>query len=336
MTGEYTNFGTAGVKVSPIALGMGLRGQGYPEQAERLVNHAIDSGVNLIDCANTYGLGDDRRVSGTSEEVLGRVLKTRRDEVVVTTKVHSPVAEGPNDRGASRYTVMREMDRSLKRLQTDHVDVYLLHSYPTSSPLEETMRVLDDLVTQGKTRYIGVCNFDAWQVMKTLWTQDRLGADPLICVQNRYSLLNRSLESEIFDLVADQGLGIMAYSPLAIGLLSGAYSPDGPLPPHSPWASASFPDAQRDGGLAAALTSHTIAVIETVRRIAFDRGKTMSQVAINWLLSHPEVTVAISGSDTIEQFDDNLGALGWSLTEDEINTLDVVSADVGQVKAWAK
>ncbi len=324
---EYVNFGAAGVKVSPIALGMGLRGQGSAKEAERLVNHAIDSGVNLIDCANIYGLGDDRGVRGTSEEVLGRVLKNRRDEVVVTTKVHSPVAEGPNDSGASRYAVMREMDRSLKRLQTDHVDVYLLHAYPESSPLEETLRALDDLVTQGKTRYIGVCNFDAWQVMKALWTQDSLGADPLICVQNQYSLLNRGLESEMFGVAADQELGVMAYSPLAIGLLSGAYSADEPLPPHSPWESA-----KRGGRLASALTPQTVNVIESVRRIAFERGKTMSQVAINWLLSHPEVTVAISGSDTIEQLDDNLGALGWQLSENEINTLEALSAGVGQIE----
>ena len=324
---EYVNFGTAGVKVSPIALGMGLRGQNSRHDAERLVHHAIDSGVNLIDCANIYGLGDDRRVRGTSEEVLGRVLKTRRDEVIVTTKVHSPVAEGPNDRGASRYAVMREMDRSLKRLQTDHVDVYLLHAYPDTSPLEEALRALDDLVTQGKTRYIGVCNFDAWQVAKALWTQDRLGADPLICVQNQYSLLNRGLESEMFGLVADQGIGVMAYSPLAIGLLSGAYSIDEPLPPHSPWASE-----RRAGGLVEVLTPQAVAVIEAVRRIASERGKTMSQVAINWLLSHPEVTVAISGSDTIEHLDDNLGAMGWTLTEDEIGALNSVSADVGHIE----
>lgn len=324
---EYVNFGTAGVQVSPIALGMGLRGQGSARQAERLVHHAIDSGVNLIDCANIYGLGDDRRVRGTSEEVLGRVLKTRRDEVVITTKVHSPVAEGPNDRGASRYAIMREMDRSLKRLQTDHVDVYLLHAYPDTSPLEESLRALDDLVTQGKTRYIGVCNFDAWQVAKALWTQDGLGADPLICVQNQYSMLNRSLETEMFGLVADQGLGIMAYSPLAIGLLSGAYAIDEPLPAHSPWASE-----RRAGGLAEVLTPQAVSVIEAVRQIASERGKTMSQVAINWLLSHPEVTVAISGSDTVEQLDDNLGALGWSLTEEEIDTLNAASANVGQVE----
>jgi aryl-alcohol dehydrogenase-like predicted oxidoreductase len=219
------------------------------------------------------------------------------------------------------------MDRSLKRLQTDHVDVYLLHAYPESSPLEETLRALDDLVTQGKTRYIGVCNFDAWQVMKALWTQDGLGADPLICVQNQYSLLNRGLESEMFGVAADQELGVMAYSPLAIGLLSGAYSADEPLPPHSPWESA-----KRGGRLASALTPQTVNVIESVRRIAFERGKTMSQVAINWLLSHPEVTVAISGSDTIEQLDDNLGALGWQLSENEINTLEALSAGVDQIE----
>ena len=219
---HYTNFGSAGVKVSRIALGMGLREQYSDEGAQRLVGHAIDSGVNFIDCANRYGLGDDRvNLRGTAEQALGRALRTRRDEVVITTKVTGAMGDGPNDSGAARLHIMREVERSLTRLQTDRIDVYLLHGWDDSTPIEETVRALDDLVTQGKVLYFGCCNYAAWQVCKALWTADRLGAHSFICVQNEYSLLRRGLEKEMFGLIRDQGLGAMAYSPLRAGLLSG-------------------------------------------------------------------------------------------------------------------
>ena len=233
---HYVNFGSAGVKVSRIALGMGLREQYTDEGAERLVGHAIDSGVNFIDCANRYGLGDDRvNLRGTAEQALGRALRTRRDEVVITTKVTGAMGDGPNDSGAARVHIMREVERSLTRLQTDRIDVYLLHGWDDSTPIEETVRALDDLVTQGKVLYFGCCNYAAWQVCKALWTADRLGAHRFICVQNEYSLLRRGLEKEMFGLIRDQGLGAMAYSPLKAGLLSGVYTPGQPPPPGSLW-----------------------------------------------------------------------------------------------------
>ena len=324
---EYVNFGTAGVKVSPIALGLSLRGQKSADEAQGLIEHAIDSGVNLIDCANIYGLGNDPKLRGSSEKVLGRVLKTRRDEVVITSKVSGPMGAGPNDRGNSRYNVMRAVERSLTRLGTDRIDVYLLHGYDRETPLEETLRALDDLVSQGKVLYVGCCNFSAWQVCKALWTQDRLNADKLICVQNQYSLLKRDLEGEMFGLVRDQGLGIMAYSPLAKGLLSGQYAPGAAPPPRSPWAGG-----KRGVTLDTVLSPKVVAVIEAVRNVATERGKTVAQVALNWVLSHSEITVAISGSDTIEQLDDNLGALGWDLGEEEIERLNRVSSQVGVVE----
>ena len=323
---QYVNFGSAGVKVSPIALGLGLRGQSSADDAQRLIEHAIDSGVNLIDCANMYRLLDSSSEDRVrSEEILAKVLRARRDDVVITSKVHSRVGDGPNDSGASRYHIMREVERSLGRLATDRIDVYLLHAFPADSPLEETLRALDDLVSQGKVRYIGCCNFAAWEVCKALWTQDRLKLDPLICVQNPYSLLNRSLEEEMFGLLRDQGLGMMAYSPLAVGLLSGVYSPGGAPPPGSPWS------RWEPGKLKAALSDDVVAVLEAVRDIAAERGKSPAQVALNWVLSHPEVTVVISGSDTTEQMDDNLGAVGWELSEEELATLDLASAGVNKV-----
>ena len=324
---EYVNFGSAGVKVSPIALGLGFRGQNSRTEGQRLIEHAIDSGVNLIDCANVYGLGDDRRVRGTSEQVLARVLKKKRDDVVITSKVHSPMGEGPNDKGSSRHHILREVENSLRRLETDRIDVYLLHGWDDETPIEETARALDDLVSSGKVRYVGACNFAAWQVCKMLWVQDGLGADPLITVQNQYSLLVRGPETELFGIIRDQGLGAMAFSPIGVGLLSGAYGTDG----SAPAGLALGQGRPRRSGLRAAMTPETVAVIDAVRDIAAERGKTMAQVAVNWVLSHPEITVAISGSDTIEQLDDNLGAVGWELDAEELDRLDTVSSAVGNV-----
>ena len=323
---EYVNFGSAGVKVSPIALGLGLRGQNSRAEAQRLIEHAIDSGVNLIDCANVYGLGDDRRVRGTSEQVLARVLKRKRDDVVITSKVHSPMGDGPNDLGSSRYHILRQVENSLRRLDTDRIDVYLLHGWDDETPIEETARALDDLVSSGKVRYVGACNFAAWQVCKMLWVQDGIGADPLITLQNQYSLLVRGPEAELFGIIRDQGLGAMAYSPIGVGLLSGAYGSDGSAPPGSLWGREDRVDSLR-----AALTPETVAVMDAVRDIAAARGKTMVQVAVNWVLSHPEITVAISGSDTVEQLDDNLGALGWNLEPGEIDRLNQISGAIGNI-----
>ncbi len=317
---HYVNFGSAGVMVSRIALGMGLREQYSAEGAERLVGHAIDSGVNFIDCANRYGLGDDRvNLRGTSERALGRALKGRRDEVVITTKVTGPMGDGPNDSGASRVHLMREVERSLERLDTDRIDVYLLHGWHDSTPIEETVRALDDLVTQGKVLYVGCCNYAAWQVAKALWTADRLGADPFICVQNEYSLLRRGLEREMFGLIRDQGLGAMAYSPLRAGLLSGTYTPGQPPPPGSLW------DERPDEDYASALPPSAAPLFSALRSIAAERGASVAQVALAWVLSHPEITVAISGADTTERLDENLGALELELTAEERRTLDETS-----------
>ena len=210
--------------------GLGFRGQSDAADGERTIRAAIENGINLIDCANVYGLTDSREFAGTSEEILSKVLKDHRDDVVVTSKVFSPIGPGPNDRGLSRFHIMREIERSLRRLGTDHIDVYLVHGYDDVVALEEQFRALDDLVTQGKTRYIGVCNYQAWQVVQAVGVQDKIGANPLITVQNPYSLLNRSLEYEMFPMLASTGIGAMAYSPLGVGLLSGMYAPE-ELPP---------------------------------------------------------------------------------------------------------
>ena len=316
---DYINFGKAGVKVSRLALGLGFRGQGSETEAQRVIERALDLGVNLIDCANIYGMLDDRDNIGRSEVILGKALRGKRDDVVITSKVASAVGSGPNDAGLSRFHIIREVERSLQRLQTDHIDVYLVHVFDKNTPLEETVRALDDLVRSGKVRYLGCCNFAAWQVCRALWVADSLKAIPFMCVQNPYNLLNRRLEREMFGLVRDRGLGVMAYSPLAVGLLSGAYDPEQPPPPDSLW------ERHRDWRFSEQMQGATRQLISTVIELAAAAGKTPAQLALAWILSHPEVSVAITGGDTIAHLEDNLGAADWILEADIRARLDAVS-----------
>lgn len=322
---EYINFGIVGVKVSRLALGMGLRGQADEATAQRLVEQAIDQGINLIDCANIYGTMDDRANIGRSEVVLGRALKGKRDDVVITSKVFGRIGAGPNDSGLSRFHILREVERSLKRLETDHIDVYLVHGFDDATPLEETVRALDDLVHSGKVRYIGCCNYQAWQVCRALWIADRLNAIPYMAVQNPYSLLNRRLEQEMFGLVRDRGLGVMAYSPLAVGLLSGAYKPGQPPPACSLWAT------RRKDIYGKTMQGTLAEVVSTLHQTAADLGKTPAQVAIAWVLSHPEITCAISGADNGDQLNDVLGGVGWVLPVEVRQKLDEASTAMTMV-----
>lgn len=321
---QYVRLGRSGLTVSTMALGLGLRGQGDSGEAERLIRKAFDGGVTFFDCANVYGLHDDRRNAGRSEEILGRALKSVRDEVVITSKVFSPVGPGPNDRGGSRFHIMREIEHSLRRLDTDRIDIYLLHGYDTHTTLDEQFRALDDLVRHGKVRYTGVCNYQAWQTDRALWTQERINASPLIVVQNPYSLLDRSLEREMFPLVRDAGLGVMAYSPLAVGLLTGRYRRGEAAPAGSLWAN------RPPERLSTALAGSAGDTVEVVRTIAARHGVTMSQVALAWVMARPEVTVAISGADTDAQMAENLAAVGLPLSPDDIAQLDAISAPTYQ------
>jgi aryl-alcohol dehydrogenase-like predicted oxidoreductase len=302
-----------------MALGLGLRDQHDEQGAERLIHRAVDQGITLFDCANVYGLGDDRAFIGKSEEILGRALKGKRDDVVITSKVASPIGSGPNDRGASRYHIMREVERSLVRLDTDRIDVYLLHVYDAETPLDEQFRALDDLVRQGKVRYVGVCNYQAWQICLALGVQERINASRLITAQNPYSLLNRELEREMFPFARFSGVGIMAYAPLAIGLLGGAYRPDAPASASTLWA--------RKGpeGLAAALNGRPGDVIRTAFAVAERTGATVAQVALQWVMTHPEISVVITGADSAEQLDDNVGSVGLRLSAEDVDELNRVS-----------
>ena len=309
---EYRNFGTAGVKVSPICLGVAFRGRPDKAIQRATIERAIDHGINFIDCANTYQRGE-------SERVLGETIKGRRDQFVITTKVCEPIDEGPNDRGLSRFHIMREIEKSLSRLQTDYIDIYLLHHVDPTTPIEETLRALDDLVRKGMIRYVGCANFAAWQVCKALWICDRRNLAPFICVQNHYNLLDRSPERELMPFCGAEGLGIMTYSPLAVGLLTGRFR-HGISPP---------PDtsrAQRQPAFEKAMSPDADRVVETLIRIGTARGKTPAQVAIAWILSHPEISAAMIGPDTPEHVEENVGGVGWELTDDERAALDEASA----------
>ncbi len=324
---EYVYFGNSGLKVSRMAVGLGLREQQDEKQAERLIHRAVDQGINLFDCANVYGLGDNRAFIGKSEEILGRALKGIRDEVVITSKVNQPIGPAPNDRGASRYHIMREVDRSLRRLDTDHIDVYLLHVHDAETPLDEQFRTLEDLVRQGKIRYVGVCNFQAWQICQALNVQERINASRLITAQNQYNLLDRELEREMFPFARATRVGIMAYGPLAIGLLSGAYHPDRPAPAASLWARKG-PDA-----LEAAMKGQPGEVIRKAFEIAESRGATVAQVALQWVMTHPEITVVITGADNAEQLDDNIGSVALRLGDEDIDELNRLSEGLS-LKGW--
>jgi 1-deoxyxylulose-5-phosphate synthase len=286
---DYISFGTSGVKISRLALGLGLRGQADEAAAQRLVEYAIDRGITLLDCANVYGPMDDRANIGRSEVVLGKAIQGKRDQVVITSKVASAIGHGPNDRGLSRYHILRAIEDSLRRLQTDHVDVYLVH------------------------------------VCRALWIADTVNSHAFMCVQNPYSLLNRRMESEMFGLVRDRGLGVMAYSPLGVGLLSGVYQPGQPPPSGTLWATS------RRDRFEHTMQSGAAEVVSAVRRAAAALGKTPTQVALAWVLSHPEVSCAISGADTIGQLDDVLGAADWSLPADVRERLDQVSATMSTI-----
>ena len=307
---EYRRLGKAGVKVSPICLGTGVRGPLDETLFVHTIERAIDLGCNFIDCANSY-------CGGQSEIILGKAIKGKRDDLVITSKVWTKIGDGPNDQGLSRYHIMREVERSLKKLQTDRIDIYYLHSVDAETELEETLRTMEDLVRQGKARYVGASNYSAAQVVELLWTAERLGLEPIVCLQNQYNLLHRrQIESEILSFCRRYGLGLVTYSPLAVGLLSGRFRRGEEPPTGTPWNQERLQNV---------MTERVDQVVQTLIDLAEERGATPAQMAIAWLLAHPEVTAPIAGADRPEYVNDVFGALEINLTQEERQTLDEVS-----------
>jgi aryl-alcohol dehydrogenase-like predicted oxidoreductase len=328
-TMEYRFLGRSGLRVSTITLGtMGFGGTGWAtpvgqidvEGARKQIGLARDAGVNLFDTANSYS-------SGLSEEILGKALGSDRDEVLIATKVRLPMGDGPNDAGLSRHHILRNAEDSLRRLGTDYIDLYQVHEWDGRTPLEETLQALDDLIRSGKVRYIGCSNYAAWQVMKSLWIADREGLTPFVSNQLYYSLQARDIENEIVPVAVDQGLGILVWSPIAGGLLSGKYRRGVQAPAGSRHLSEwSEPPVYDEDKL--------YDIIEELVAIGADHSVSAAQVALAYTMAKPAVTSVIVGARTEEQLADNLAAADLTLAAEEIDRLDKVSAQPLPYPFW--
>lgn len=316
---EYRKLGHTGITVSSLCLGTAFRAQDDEGICIRVIDRAHDLGCNFIDTA-LYG-------AGRSEEIVGKALKGKRDEFFLCTKVANSLGTGPNRQGLSRLNLMRAVETSLKRLQTDRIDLYLLHSFDPHTPLEETLRALDDMVHQGKVHYIGCSNFAAWKIIEALWISDRRSLASFVCLQNQYNLLNRwEVEPDLMPLCRQHGLGIMTYSPLAIGLLTGHYRRGQEPPKGTVWSTTEGRGlSAHKYDFEAAMTERVDRIVQTLIDIGKRHDKTPAQVAVAWILDHPEVTAPIIGADTPQHVDDGFGAADWRLDPVDRARLDEVS-----------
>jgi len=305
---KHLPMGRTGIQVSAIGLGTNSFG-GRADRATSvaILHRAIDAGITLIDTANIY-------TATQSETIIGEGLRGRRDQVLLATKAGMKTGEGPNDGGASRYHLTRELEASLRRLQTEYVDLYQIHTWDPATPLEETLRTLDDMVRSGKVRYIGTSNYAAWQLTKALWVSDRRGYVRFETVQPSYSLGDRAVERELVPLCQDQGIGLIAYFPLAGGILTGKYQ-RGQAPPKGSRA-VTQPQFR------ARLTDPQLQLAEDVGALASEIHCTPSQLALAWLLRQPTVCSAIAGATSVGQLDENLGAPEVTLSGEVLARLD--------------
>ncbi len=327
---RYRQLGRTGLFVSEICLGtmtFGGRGRwgaiGGLDQgdAEGLVGRALEAGVNFIDTADVYS-------EGLSEEILGQALRSlgvRRADVVIATKLNGEMGPGPNDRGSSRGHIMDAVKASLDRLQLDHIDLYQIHGTDPCTPVEETVRALDDLVSQGLVRYVGVSNWQAWRMMKALGVAEHRGWARFESVQAYYSIAGRDLERDVAPMVQDQSMGVLVWSPLAGGLLSGKYDREGPGPEGSRRASFDFPPVNRE---------RAFACVDAMREVGAAHGVSVARVALAYVLAKPFVTSVIIGAKRIDQLQDNLAAADLYLTPDQIAKLDEVSSLPPEYPGW--
>ena len=314
---EYRRLGNTGLMVSELCLGCMTFGQEADEETSReIMGTFLDAGSNFVDTADVYS-------DGLSEEITGRALGGARDDVVLATKVRFPMGDGPNEVGLSRKHIMQGCEDSLRRLGTDFIDLYQVHCWDSATPLEETLSALTDLVRAGKVRYIGVSNFTAWQLMRSLQLSEVHGFERFVCVQPQYSLVERNIEREILPVCLEEGLGVIPWSPLGGGFLSGKYSRD-QEPPQGSRISEAVESMEEYWDRRA--TERNWATLEVVGRISEETGKSYAQVALNWLLRQHGVTSPIIGARTLEQLEDNLGATGWELIAEQVNQLSETSA----------
>ena len=310
---EYRRMGRSGLKVSEICLGTMTFGHGADEsEAGRILDACLDAGVNLLDTANAYN-------GGESESILGHLLQGRRRRVVLASKAFNPMGPGPNDSGASRAHLMQAVEDSLRRLGTDYLDIYYLHHVDHETPLEESLRALDDLVRQGKVRYAAVSNYEAWRLMESLWTADSKGIARFECYQPQYSLVVRDIEQEIVPVCERHGLGVVVWSPLAGGYLTGKYQPG--------QSQASGSRSEEGWAFPARFfhPEHTD-ILATLLEVSAELGRSPAQVALRWVLDQGFVTSAIVGARNRGQIEETLQAVGWRLPAEVRARLDAASA----------
>lgn len=311
---QYRSLGRTGVKVSELCLGCMMFGRRTePEESYAIIDRALDAGVNFLDTANVYG-------RGASEEVTGQALKRsgRRAAVVLATKVHGRMDDAdPNAEGNTRRHIMEQCEASLRRLQTDWIDLYQIHRPQSDVPIDETLRALDDLIRAGKVRYIGTSTFAAWQAVEALWVAKELGLNRFVSEQPPYNILDRRVERELIPMARTYGTAIIPWSPIAGGLLSGKYTRQNPNPPDGRYSHPA--DNPR---LAERKTDAVWDVVDALAPMARARGCTMAQLALAWVVGRPGVTSPIIGPRTMGQLEDNLGALAVTLTEDDLKRID--------------
>jgi aryl-alcohol dehydrogenase-like predicted oxidoreductase len=311
---DYRRLGDSGLKVSEIGLGCNNFGMRIDQAATNaVIDAAIEHGVTFMDTADVYG------GRGKSEEMMGVALKGKRDKVVLATKFASPMGDGPDKRGGSRRYIMEAVEASLKRLQTDYIDLYQMHQPDRDTPIEETLSALDDLVTQGKVRYIGNSNFTGWMIADADWTSKSERFNRFVSAQNNYSLLERRVEHEVTPACAQFGLGMLPYFPLASGMLTGKYK-RGEAPADGTRMAAWGARAQ------AALSDRNFDKVEALEGWAAERGHTMLELAFAWLLGHPVVSSVIAGATKPEQVAANAATAGWRLTAQEVDEVTKLAA----------
>jgi aryl-alcohol dehydrogenase-like predicted oxidoreductase len=327
---KYRLLGQTGLYVSELCLGTMTYGSagfwevmGGLDQAavNAQVKYAFDRGINFIDTANVYSLGQSEQLVGQAIRDLG----LPRDELVISTKATGIMDDLPNGRGQSRFHLMSAVDASLRRLQLDHLDLYLLHGLDPLTPLEEALDTLNDLVRSGKVRYIGLCNMAAWQIMKGLAISEKRGWARLSTVQAYYTIAGRDLEREVVPLIRDQGLGLMVWSPLAVGLLTGKFSPDGKGPGESRRSKFDFPVVNKD---------RAFRCVDAMRPMAEQRGVSVARIALAWLMAQQPVSSVIIGARSIDQLKDNLESAEVALSAEELETLDRVSQLPEEYPGW--
>ncbi|MEU8937363.1 aldo/keto reductase [Streptomyces goshikiensis] len=318
---EYRRLGASGLQVPELSFGAGTFGGRGPlfgawgntgvAEARRLVDICVEAGITMFDTADVYS-------NGASEEVLGAALKGRRDRVLISTKAGLPMGDGPADAGTSRSRLIASVDDALRRLDTDYIDLFQLHAFDAGTPVEEVLSTLDDLVRAGKIRYLGVSNFSGWQTMKSLAAAERHGRQRYVAHQVYYSLLGRDYEWELMPLGLDQGLGAIVWSPLGWGRLTGKIRRGRPLP-----AGSRLHDTADYGPPVE--EEHLYRVVDALDEIARETGKAVPQIALRWLLQRPTVSSVIIGARDEGQLRQNLGAVGWSLTPEQMAALDAAS-----------